>query len=110
MDLRIVFLDATLDHALVALLVPVNVQLHPQQVVDSIWTLDHLQRSLHAAAGKKQRVRGAQCRLRRSKALPLRQWFGSDDGEGGVTACGHRNGIGGLRFAQPRADSGHVRA
>src|SRR5580700_11144715 len=41
-DHRVVFLNGALDDALVPLLVPVNVDLHSQEMVDAQWALDHL--------------------------------------------------------------------
>ena len=71
-----VLLDGALLNALATLLVPVDAYLHVQQIVDAVGALDHLQRSLHAATGKKQRVHRAKRRLRviRRAILALTQF------------------------------------
>jgi hypothetical protein len=71
-DHGVVLFNGALHDALVTLLVPVDAYLHVQQVVDAVGALDHLQRSLHAATGKKQGVHRAQRRLRRGETFPLR--------------------------------------
>src|SRR5260221_11935424 len=82
------------------MVVPIDAQLHVQQVVYAVWTLNHLHRAFHAASRKKERVHRAQCRLRRAEALALRKLFGAEDSERGVGACRYSNIVGNLRFAQ----------
>ena len=49
-DHGVVLFDGALHDALVSLLVPVNIDLHPQEMVDAQRALHHLQRSLDAAS------------------------------------------------------------
>src|SRR6202007_868587 len=81
-DHGVVLLDGAFQNALVTLLVPVDAFRDGQQVVDAVGALDHLQRSLHAATGKKQRVHRAKRRLRRGETFPLRYRLRSYGGEG----------------------------
>src|SRR5580658_406113 len=79
-DHRVVLLDGALNDALVSLVVPVDVDLHSQKVINSQRALDDLERSLHSATSQEQSVHGAERRLRRGETLPLRQWLRPHDG------------------------------
>src|SRR5271156_393316 len=99
-DDGVVLLDGAFQDAFVALLFPINTYAPVQQVLDAIGAFDHLERSLYASTGKKQRVHQTKCRLRRGEPLPLRQRLCSHDGEGGITSSCHGDGICDLRLAQ----------
>ena len=107
--MELYFLMVLSSDALISLLVPVDVDLHPKKVVDSQRALDHLQRPFHAASGKEQRVHGTERRLRRGETLPLRQRLCPNDGEGRIANRGHRHGVADLLLAQAeQSPSGSV--
>ena len=99
-DHRVVFLNGALDDALVPLLVPVNVDLHSQEMVDAQWALDHLQGTLHTSSCEEQRVHRAERRLCRGESFPLRKRLRANDSEGRIADRSHSDGVRDLLLAQ----------
>ena len=70
-DHSVVLFDGALQDALVPLMLPVDVDFHPQEMVNTQRALDYPQWPLDAAAGEKERIHGTECRLCGGETLPL---------------------------------------
>src|SRR5580704_14660398 len=70
-DHSVVLFDGALQDALVPLMLPVDVDFHPQEMVNTQRALDYLQGPLDAASGEKERIHGTECRLCGGETLPL---------------------------------------
>ena len=106
MDHRVVFFDRALHDALISLLVPVDVDLHSQEVINAQRALDDLERPLHSATSQEQSVHGTERGLRRSKTLPLRQRLRPNNGEGRIADRSHRDSVRDLLLAQTEQPAG----